>query len=328
MSCRSWLRKNQRAAKPLRSAIKSHFEGSSSPALVSFSRSSPQSALPVSPCGWRVPLIGANTSELLVIIGCGFTGTVAARLWLEAGGHVIGTTRSPERGGALTKMGVDARVVSRLDAELGLSLIDERTRVLVTDPSEPATDHAILLLLSRARAAVYVSSTGVYGNASGRIDEVTPLDSAEPRAASRIAAENLARAAGAVVLRAAAIYGPGRGLHVRLAPGEHRIAEGGRSVVSWIHVEDLALLRSIAGPRARCLSWPMMPPYPKRKSLRGYAKNLALPCRRKSRANDSRSRSKTVDASMLERFSKFSEYRPEFPNNGRDLRIVSRKGDN
>jgi nucleoside-diphosphate-sugar epimerase len=154
--------------------------------------------------------------------------------------HAIGTTRSSERAELLAKEGIDVRVVPRLDAEIGLSLINEQARVLVTYAPDLGTDQAILPLLARARSAVYISSTGVYGNASGRIDELTPVDPTEPRAASRIAAENLARNAGAVILRAAAIYGPGRGLHVRLAKGEHRVAEGGRNVVSRIHVEDLA----------------------------------------------------------------------------------------
>ncbi len=179
-------------------------------------------------------------TESLVILGCGFTGLAAARSWLEAGGRVVGTTRSAARAESLAQMGIDVRVVPRLDGETGLLPIDEKTSVLVTYPPDAETDRAILPLLSRARAAVYISSTGVYGNASGYIDESTPVDLAEPRAALRFAAEQLARAAGAVVLRAAAIYGPGRGLHVRLAHGEHRIAEGGRSVVSRIHVEDLA----------------------------------------------------------------------------------------
>ncbi len=176
----------------------------------------------------------------LVIFGCGFTGTAVAKLWLAAGGHVVGTTRSVERAELLGRMGVDVRVASRLDAEIGLSLITETSRVLVTFPPDTATDQAILPLLSRARSAVYVSSTGVYGNASGRIDESTPVDLTESRSSSRIAAERLALAAGATVFRAAAIYGPGRGLHLRLARGEHRIADGGRAVVSRIHVDDLA----------------------------------------------------------------------------------------
>lgn len=179
-------------------------------------------------------------TESLVILGCGFTGIAAARLWLDAGGRVVGTTRSSARAESLAQMGIDVRVVPRFDMETGLSLINEKTSVLVTYPPDAETDRAILPLLSRAHAAVYISSTGVYGHASGQIDESTPVDLTEPRAALRFAAEQLARAAGAVVLRAAAIYGPGRGLHLRLARGEHRIADGGRSVVSRIHVEDLA----------------------------------------------------------------------------------------
>ena len=179
-------------------------------------------------------------TESLVILGCGFTGIAAARLWLHAGGRVVGTTRSVARAESLARVGIDVRVLPRLDVDNGLSLIDEKTSVLVTYPPDAETDQSILPLLSRARAAVYISSTGVYGNASGHIDESTPVDLTEPRAALRFSAEALALDAGAVVLRAAAIYGPGRGLHVRLARGEHRIAEGGRSVVSRIHVEDLA----------------------------------------------------------------------------------------
>jgi nucleoside-diphosphate-sugar epimerase len=181
-------------------------------------------------------------NETLVILGCGFTGTVAARMWLEAGGRVIGTIRSPRPAESLSNMGIDVRIVPRLDAEIGLSLLNDHPRVLVTYPPDPETDRALLPLLSRARAAVYVSSTGVYGNAAGRIDESTPVDPSEPRAALRLAAERFAQMAGAVVLRAAAIYGPGRGLHVRLVRGEHRIAEGARNVVSRIHVQDLARL--------------------------------------------------------------------------------------
>ena len=191
-----------------------------------------------------------DTSETLVILGCGFTGTYAARLALAAGVRVVGTTRSPERAASLAKLGVDVRLTSRLDVDLVLPLLREDTRVLVTYPPDDATDAALLPLLSRAAAAVYISSTGVYGGAAGRIDEETPVDPTEPRAAARLRAEALVRAAGGVVLRAAAIYGPGRGLHVRLARGEHKVAEGGQSVVSRIHVEDLARLALAALDRA------------------------------------------------------------------------------
>jgi nucleoside-diphosphate-sugar epimerase len=58
----------------------------------------------------------------------------------------------------------------------------------------------------------------------------------------RLAAEDEYLRLGAIVLRAAGIYGPGRGLHRRLASGEFRIPGAGSNVVSRIHVEDLAAL--------------------------------------------------------------------------------------
>ena len=189
-------------------------------------------------------------TETLVLLGCGFTGTYAAKLALAAGIRVIGTTRSPERAALLSKLGVDVRLAPRLDEALVRPLLRADTRVLVTYPPDPATDDAVLPLLSRAAAAVYLSSTGVYGGAAGHIDETTPVDPSEPRAAARLRAEALVRAAGGVVLRAAAIYGPGRGLHVRLARGEHKVAEGGQGVISRIHVEDLARLALAALDRA------------------------------------------------------------------------------
>jgi nucleoside-diphosphate-sugar epimerase len=177
-------------------------------------------------------------------------------------------------------MGIDVRVTARLDAEMGLSLVNDKARVLVTYPPDPATDQIILPLLSQARSAVYVSSTGVYGNASGRIDESTPVDPTEPRASARLAAESLARAAGAVILRAAAIYGPGRGLHVRLQRGEHRIAEGGRSVVSRIHVEDLARFSLAAldrGPKGEVFVVADDAPVPQAEVITWLCERLGVP---------------------------------------------------
>jgi nucleoside-diphosphate-sugar epimerase len=44
------------------------------------------------------------------------------------------------------------------------------------------------------------------------------------------------------VIRAAGIYGPGRGLHLRLSHGSFRVPGDGTNVVSRIHVADLAEL--------------------------------------------------------------------------------------
>jgi nucleoside-diphosphate-sugar epimerase len=181
--------------------------------------------------------------DRLVILGGGFTGSAVARLAIAAGLHVTATTRSQARAGALRAIGVDALLVDFLDPGGARTIdasIDPRVRVLVTFPPDGQTDRALAPIAARARSIAYVSSTGVYGSAQGRVDETTPVDPGAPRAAARIAAEQQWRGAGAAVVRAPAIYGPGRGLHLRLARGEVRLGEDGGNAISRVHVDDLA----------------------------------------------------------------------------------------
>src|SRR5512132_3489472 len=188
----------------------------------------------------------------LVILGCGFTGVEAARLARAEGRAVLASTRSAERAAELAALGIEARVLPRLDAAAARELVPAGADVLVTFPPDGVTDALIAPALGAARALVYISSTAVYGDAAGEIDECVPVDPRAPRASARLAAEEAYRAQGAVILRAAAIYGPGRGLQVRLARGEHRVAGDGLAVVSRIHVTDLARIALAAldrGPR-------------------------------------------------------------------------------
>jgi nucleoside-diphosphate-sugar epimerase len=127
-----------------------------------------------------------------------------------------------------------------LTEEIVFELLAEATRVLVTLPPDGVTDALINRALTRAapKRVVYLSTTGVYGNAT-RIDEHTPAAPDTARAKLRFAAEELYRANGAAILRCPAIYGPDRGLHVRVREGKHRIPGDGTQHVSRIHVEDL-----------------------------------------------------------------------------------------
>jgi len=85
---------------------------------------------------------------------------------------------------------------------------------------------------------VYISSTAVYGEAS-LVDESTPVDGRTERAAVRLAVERSVAAGpwSSLILRAAAIYGPGRGVQESLQRGACRVDD---SFVSRIHVDDLA----------------------------------------------------------------------------------------
>lgn len=85
---------------------------------------------------------------------------------------------------------------------------------------------------------MYLSSTAVYGAAS-LVNESTPVDESTERARARLKAER-AIAAGpwsSLILRPAAIYGPGRGVQESIQRGEHSLSD---RFVSRIHVDDLA----------------------------------------------------------------------------------------
>lgn len=189
-----------------------------------------------------------------VVLGCGFTGAVAAGMQRASGARVVATTRSEERAAELAARGIEVNVLPALTAHAVDRLVPDGADVLVAFPPDGETDATIAPSLRRARAIAYISSTAVYGGATGRIDEATKVSADNPRAAARIAAEAVYRERGAVVLRAAGIYGPGRGLHQRLLRGDFRMTgEGeqqGRNVVSRIHVEDLARLTLAALERA------------------------------------------------------------------------------
>lgn len=182
------------------------------------------------------------SDEPLVILGCGFTGLAAARTALAAGRTVRATVRSEAGGAALRALGVEAWVGERLTAAVVDELIGDGAAVLVTFPPDGVSDEAVAGATRRARAVAYVSSTGVYGERVGIIDEETATDAREPKAAARLRAETAWRDAGATALRAAGIYGPGRGLHRRLLEGSYRVPGDGSRVVSRVHVTDLAAM--------------------------------------------------------------------------------------
>ena len=178
----------------------------------------------------------------LLVLGGGFAGAAVARRALACGVAVTATTRSDARAASLRAIGATPLVHARLDGDVLAAHVDDQTCVLVTLPPDGSADARLAPACSRAgaRAIAYVSSTGVYGGASGKVDGDTPVDRDAPRAAARLDAEDRWRSVGATILRAPAIYGPGRGLHLRLARGEVRLLGAGGNAISRVHVDDLA----------------------------------------------------------------------------------------
>lgn len=167
-----------------------------------------------------------------------------ARLARGRGQRITTTVRSTERADALAAEGFAVRQSPELDASVA-SLSDADTHVVIAFPPDGKTDDRLGEAFARTppRAVTYVSTLGVYGDTRGVVDDTTPLPSPLPeRSAKVLAAERAYRAAGGTVLRCPGIYGPDRGLHVRVTSGKHQIPGDGTRHLSRIHVEDLAAL--------------------------------------------------------------------------------------
>lgn len=192
--------------------------------------------------------------ERVLILGCGYTGERALRIARRRGLPVVATVRSEERVPVLEREGARVLCAPALGAEIEPH-IDAATRVIVAFPADADTDTRIAPLIARAHSVVYISSTGVYGALSGRLDDSTPLPAASDARVARLqAAERCYLGIGATVLRSPGIYGPDRGLHMRVLRGEHRIPGDGSHVLSRIHAEDLAqFTMSETAPRAEAI---------------------------------------------------------------------------
>ncbi|HEU4734793.1 MAG TPA: NAD-dependent epimerase/dehydratase family protein [Kofleriaceae bacterium] len=195
------------------------------------------------------------------IVGCGYTGTELARTLVAArdlAGEVIATRRDAEAARALgAALGVRGERLE-LSAAAGPAMPAVPPGAIVVCTAPPGRDPAgeIRALLAAARDAariVYVSSTGVYGPGHGAwVDETWPVAPFTGSGRARAAAE--AALAGATVpwvaLRAAGIYGPGRGLIDRIRAGTYRVIGDGTSHVGRIHVRDLVQAIVRAGTSA------------------------------------------------------------------------------
>jgi len=182
----------------------------------------------------------------VLILGAGYAGTRVALRARAQGVHVAAAVRREEHAERLSGLGLESRLLPAFDERLRSS-IDAATHVVVSFPPDGVSDARLAPVLARAGAITYVSSTAVYGELRGRIDDQTATPPPDARSASRLTAEGIYRALGATILRCPGIYGPERGLHVRLLRGEYRLPGDGRATLSRIHVEDLARFVLAAG---------------------------------------------------------------------------------
>lgn len=203
--------------------------------------------------------------ERVLIIGCGDVGmrVVRAQAALHpASGHarvrVLALTSSPARVSDLRAAGV-VPLQGNLDQPQTLQrLAGLATRILHLAPPQmqghqDQRTRALLRALMRrqsARAMVYASTSGVYGDCQGEwVDESRPVAPRNPRAHRRVDAEQAvafwgrARHSRTSVLRVPGIYAPDREggtPYERIARGSPILLAQDDVFTNHIHADDLA----------------------------------------------------------------------------------------
>lgn len=177
---------------------------------------------------------------MVIILGLGFTGSRLARRLLQRGIAVTAAVRAVTRFGELAQAGLQLSELT-LDQPDAMMLPRNATMAVLIPPlAEPENAGLRTLIRNLApKRVVYVSSTGVYGDQVEVDFHAQPAPNDE-RGRRRLEEERW-MASGpweSLVLRAAAIYGPGRGVHAAVREG--KMPRGvGTGMVSRIHVEDL-----------------------------------------------------------------------------------------
>jgi nucleoside-diphosphate-sugar epimerase len=178
----------------------------------------------------------------VILLGLGFTTTrLARRLLCHRNVTVAGVARDPARHCGL--------------ADLGLTLHPYGSNAAAHLPKQAVIVHTIpplfgqerellrsIILAAQPRRVLYISSTSVYGDQLFVNSECDAAPS-EAKGLHRVEEEAWLSAQpwSTLIVRPAAIYGPGRGVHVRIR--ERRPPRtSGSTVVSRIHVDDLAAI--------------------------------------------------------------------------------------
>jgi nucleoside-diphosphate-sugar epimerase len=189
-----------------------------------------------------------------LIIGCGYVGLPLALQLRERGDEVTGWVRSEKSAGELAEKGIDRIVIGNVAEEIGWSGAGQKFDAIVHCASSggggggAAAYREVYLegvrQMNRHQEQarrIFVSSTSVYGQTDGAwVDESSPTEPAAETSRILVEAETEALKAGAVVLRAAGIYGPGRAaLFEKFQRGDAVIDGDGSRWVNQIHQADL-----------------------------------------------------------------------------------------
>jgi len=183
----------------------------------------------------------ARGDRPLIILGCGYTGRYIKQLTLERRACATVTSRNPIR--QLSTVPLSERLEFDLARPETWSHLACEADLIWCFPATPlaAVRQWAQMQRTRINRLVVLGSTSAYGDSNHSteypppwIDESAPIDLTKPRVQGE---EYLRHELGAIVLRAAGIYGTGRNPLEWIKNGRVRPS---RTYVNLIHVEDLA----------------------------------------------------------------------------------------
>jgi len=194
-----------------------------------------------------------NEIAPVIIFGPGYTATRLASLLISRNIPVFAVVRDPAKHLPLKAVGVIVVPLERPE-------LPENGRILYSIPplseSEAQPIHRLVRQLA-PRRLIYISSTSIYEN-QFKVNEKSPINVQTSRARAR-RDDEIRLSAGpwpTLILRPAAIYGPGRGVHTRVRAG---LAPRGAAslVTSRIHVDDLVRLIEAGLDSTLTGAWPV-----------------------------------------------------------------------
>jgi len=187
-----------------------------------------------------------------LIVGSGYLGRRVAGLLIGRGDRVLGTTRSAPRAAELQALGIEPILADVLDpGSIRLPAVDRILYCVGFDRSAGVSMRDVYVgglrdflagLPGRPARFVYASSTGVYGQDDGGwVDEDSPTEPRHESGRVCLEGETVARGdAGAVVLRFAGLYGPGRIVRrASLERGEPVVGDPAK-FLNLVHIDDAA----------------------------------------------------------------------------------------
>jgi hypothetical protein len=188
-----------------------------------------------------------------ILLGLGFTTRRLAKRLLLRRLPAFAVVRHPERF-------LDLRLLGLLFNGFPKQAVLVHT--IPPLPPEETEEVRRIITLLEPRRVVYISSTGVYGDQS-EVNESSPPAPSDPKGARRIEEETWLQSGPweTLIVRAAAIYGPGRGVHVRIQEGRAPRAEP-TGITSRIHVDDLAAVLEAGVLSTLTGAWPIADQYP------------------------------------------------------------------